>query len=417
MGDEVGKSFFYKDGPKAVFEKARHFIAEGDYQKSREILDSFLSENNDSAVGNLYAGVSCLYMDELEEAKKYFSECRRLSPGNYLAEDYCLLCDFLSGDDSVALKFDLKNLHASTEFTAFLYRALASRIIEIGLESGEIKPAEEKKESENAYDEGSDIKDNFEDALPESGHHGDRDAVSSDVPNIELEKPEGPEKNTDESSGASKDLKSEGEDAVAETDSNHVDKTPENDSGLSESEESAGKRKEPDRNTLAGAAEAFFDEFASYMYFTAGKFFSDRENFGQAEKMFRIALERSSNIRRIHFCFGETLFMLKKFDEACVQLELSLNEDGDAPETLYYLGVCCKHRGEYSRAKELFGSALKQFEKFPEIHCALGEIALIEGDRNGALAAFSKASDGDAMILEEIIKQAKEKISGLNKQQ
>ena len=143
------------------------------------------------------------------------------------------------------------------------------------------------------------------------------------------------------------------------------------------------------------------------MYFTLGKFFSDRGNYAKSEELFRAAVGRSASMRRIHYCYGESLCLVKKYEEAVSELEKALEEDGDAPETLYYLGVCMKELGFYGKAKAYFASAIEKFAKFPEIHCMLGMMAIVEGDRKKALECFKKASDGDSMLLVEMIGKAK----------
>lgn len=317
--------------PKEIFDKVRQLNSEGKCQHSKNLLDKHWDNLKDLPVANLYSGICCMYLNRVEEAKEYFSEAHRLSPNNYLAEDYLTLCSFMLGDDAVLEKIKIEKLHASKEFTAFLYRALTARIVSAGLENGEVKPYDGEEISASDY------------------------AV-----------------------GACSDSES-----------------PESSSG--------GK-------TSAFSLISLAEEMMSYIYFTIGKITADRELYPQAEVFFRKALAYSDNIRRIRYCFGETLFFLKKYDEALLEFRKAEETEGEAPETMYYLGITLKELGKYDEAERYLFKAIDAFSKFPEAYFTLGEIAVIKGTLDKSLEYFMKTASGDAVILDELLKKAREKL-------
>ncbi len=152
------------------------------------------------------------------------------------------------------------------------------------------------------------------------------------------------------------------------------------------------------------------DSIIGFFYFLRASHELGRENMKKAIPLFARACELDPGIRRLHFSYGEALLFDKQYDESLKELEISLQEDGETPEVMFYLGKIFQNMGCFAKSRDFFAKAIDKFSKFPEIYFAYGEMALVEGDKMSAFDFFRKACDGDSISLEELLEAAKKKV-------
>ena len=324
------------DKPKKIYDIVREYHSKKKFLESKDVLIQFLEKEPDSHVGNLYMGLTYLHLRETENAKKYFSHCYELSPNNYLVYDLDMLCDFMLGNDDIIKTFDLKFLHASSDFTAFLTMALVERMYRLKKEQGQ-------------------------------------EVLQAPDDDYIIEKEEATE---------------EKEEATEEKEEATEDKEE-----ATEDKEEATEDKEEKKYSLT-------DELMAFIYFNIAKFFSSREKFEKAEPYFEKAISRYDNLIRMNYSYGENLFFLKKYSEAVKQFEQAIEKEGDAPETMYYMGVSLKELGYFKKSQYYFKKAIEKFSNFPEVLFALGEIAIFEERYEDAFDLFYKTSGDASMLKE-----------------
>ncbi len=117
---------------------------------------------------------------------------------------------------------------------------------------------------------------------------------------------------------------------------------------------------------------------------------------------------------RMNYTYGENLFFLKKYSEAVKQFEQAIEKEGEAPETMFYMGVSLKEIGFVKKSQYYFKKAIEKFSNFPEVLFELGEIAVFEGRYEDAFDLFYKTA-GDASMLKELLDNVKEDILQKNK--
>ena len=368
------------DKPKKIYELVRECHSKKEFLKSRDILNKFLEKDSDSHVGNLYMGLTYLHLRDIEKAKKYFSHCSKLSPDNYLVHDLDMLCDFMLGDEEIIKKFDLKLLHASSDFTAFLTMALVKKMYELKKEHG--------KEVLQAPDDDF-IKEESEEKETEEKETEEKETEEKKTEEKETEEKETEEKETEEK---------ETEEKETEEKDSEEKESEEKDSEEKDSEEKDKKKKVP-----------VLDEVLSFIYFNMAKFFSSMEKFDKAEPYFEKAISRYDDFIRINYSYGENLFFLKKYSEAIKQFEKAIEKEGEAPETMFYMGYSLKEIGYFKKSQYYFKKAIEKFSNFPEVLFALGEIAIFEERYEDAFDLFYQTSS-DASMLKELLENVKEEI-------
>ena len=357
------------DKPKKIYDIVRECHSKKKFLESKDVLTQFLEKEPNSHVGNLYMGLTYLHLREIENAKKYFFRCYELSPNNYLVYDLDMLCDFMLGNDDIIKKFDLKLLHASSDFTAFLTMALVERMYRLKKEQGQ-----------------------------EVLQAPDDDYI------IEEEEKEEATEDKEEATEEKEEATEEKEEAIEEKEEATEDKeeATEDKEEATEDKEEATEDKEEKKYSLT-------DELMAFIYFNIAKFFSSREKFEKAEPYFEKAISRYDNLIRMNYSYGENLFFLKKYSEAVKQFEQAIEKEGDAPETMYYMGVSLKELGYFKKSQYYFKKAIEKFSNFPEVLFALGEIAIFEERYEDAFDLFYKTS-GDASMLKELLDTVKEEI-------
>lgn len=157
----------------------------------------------------------------------------------------------------------------------------------------------------------------------------------------------------------------------------------------------------------------FFDSMTSFIYMLCGRAFISMGRYELASKLFLRALKLDSSLRRLHFMAAESLYLSKKYLEAKRELELAVKEDGETPESLYYLARIEQLYKRYDSARELFQKMLERFEKSPEAYTSLGEISLAEGNFLSAFSYFKSAAEGDSLILEDLFKECVSKLKSI----
>ena len=109
-------------------------------------------------------------------------------------------------------------------------------------------------------------------------------------------------------------------------------------------------------------------------YFLAlGNTWIKKPDLSEAEQAFRRALELQPDNPKSRRCtLGFTLLEQKKYPEARVWLEKSLQKDKSIPETLYYLGQIAQEQNDDEQAIGFLKQALALAPLYSFAHAALG---------------------------------------------
>ena len=94
---------------------------------------------------------------------------------------------------------------------------------------------------------------------------------------------------------------------------------------------------------------------------------------------------------------------------AIKQFEKAIEKEGEAPETMFYMGYSLKEIGYFKKSQYYFKKAIEKFSNFPEVLFALGEIAIFEERYEDAFDLFYQTSS-DASMLKELLDAVKEEI-------
>lgn len=349
---------------KPAFVLSRIYIDNKQYEKAIAFLEDFISKHSSSSVAYLYLGIAHLLNYSVETSIQYFEKVKTLSPENILADNFLMLCRFMLGEKEVIKTMQLKFLHANAVFTAVLYLELYKYVFDediaelrLLLEQAEEKLAEEKQLTPLKENVDNDL--DVLDDLSEKAVDVDENSVEDIELQVTLQK----------------EVQIDEEDKILE--------------------------RKP----------SFIDSFIAFFYFLRGRNFLEREKIEKAISCFERASELDSKISRLHFSYGEALIFNKQYDLAQRELEKALKDDGEAPEIMYYLGRIYQKQGLFDKADNFFRKTLEKFNKFPEIYIAYGEMAIVKNDFSLAFEHFKKACNGDSFSLEELIKQAKEKVN------
>lgn len=135
-----------------------------------------------------------------------------------------------------------------------------------------------------------------------------------------------------------------------------------------------------------------------------------REEYGEAERYYRLALKEAPDAAVLHTDLGEALFHQGRFEEAREVLErsLELGDRGRNSYSWYYLGEIYKMAGDRRAERKAYEKAVNSWPPIPEAHYQyalllvdeerLGEAdfhfgmaARLRGDFAAALRSFSRA--------------------------
>ncbi|MEP7147524.1 MAG: winged helix-turn-helix domain-containing protein [Acidobacteriota bacterium] len=110
-----------------------------------------------------------------------------------------------------------------------------------------------------------------------------------------------------------------------------------------------------------------------------------------AEKELRRAIEINPNNADAHQAYGYYLSAMERFDEAVVQMELSLKLDPLSVEKNAGIGELAYLRRDYDRAIEQYNKLLETNPTSGFLHWAIGNVYVQKGMYGPAIAAYQKA--------------------------
>ena len=131
---------------------------------------------------------------------------------------------------------------------------------------------------------------------------------------------------------------------------------------------------------------------AFMVYFTAGSFYMDKENFKEALNYYKKAVTHAKNDMEIeegNIKIGYCNIFLGNYDEAIKLFEALLDKGGEYKYSIHFgLAVCYKEKEDYQKALKHLQEGLKYAEskkEFADIHAEVAFCHMLLGNRDKAI--------------------------------
>ena len=118
---------------------------------------------------------------------------------------------------------------------------------------------------------------------------------------------------------------------------------------------------------------------------------STKKDYAQAEKLYRQILDADPSILPARVNLGLALYWQRKNREAVAELEIALRESPKEFSALLFSGLAYLDWGEYDRAQRQLLAAARVRDTDAILFWALGSLAMIHGDPNGAVPLLERS--------------------------
>ena len=118
---------------------------------------------------------------------------------------------------------------------------------------------------------------------------------------------------------------------------------------------------------------------------------SNRKDYAQAEKLYRQILDADPSILPARVNLGLALYWQRKNREAVTELDKALRKSPQEFSALLFSGLAYLDLGEYDRAQRPLLAAARLRDTDAILFWALGDLAMIHGDPNGAVPLLERS--------------------------
>lgn len=138
------------------------------------------------------------------------------------------------------------------------------------------------------------------------------------------------------------------------------------------------------------------------VYNNLGVIYVESGRTNEAVVVFKRTLELQPNMAMARYNLGNAYVQLKKFKQAVPLLEQAVRLEPNNADIRSELGYALRHLKKYDEAIAQMQEAVRLQPQFPKTQIFLGQLYLLNGDRQSALAHYRKLTAIDAQTAQEL---------------